>query len=191
MRDHGVDLPPDKEALRQLLDLEIGRRRRDLDLLQAQAKLRNYFLENAYYDARVDIDTEEDAADHSSRIRFEVREGKPVRVRRVDISGNTATREDVIRFVNEQRCSFPDLRDTIHEILAQGDLVAVRFTRTATFDAKWRDLEPTRRTDSVSMFQLVRIAGDQIAESWLVWDSARLEKLLGIYGREFCKEVYP
>ena len=93
------------------------------------------------------------------------------------------TREDAIRFANEQRCAFPDLRDTIHEIVAEGDLVALRFTRTATFEAQWRGLEPTRRTDSVSMFQLVRIAGDQIVESWLVWDSARLEKLLGTYGR--------
>jgi len=101
------------------------------------------------------------------------------------------TRDDVIRFVNEQRCSFPDLRDTIHEIVAEGDLVAVRFTRTATFEGRWRELEPTRRTASVSMFQLVRIAGDQIAESWLVWDSTRLEKLLGTYGKGFCKEVYP
>ena len=101
------------------------------------------------------------------------------------------TRDDVIRFVNEQRASFPDLRDTIHEIVAQGDLVAVRFTRTATFEGRWRELDPTRRTNSVSMFQLVRIAGDQIAESWLVWDSARLEKLLGIYGKYLCKEVYP
>ena len=101
------------------------------------------------------------------------------------------TRDDVIRFVNEQRCSFPDLRDTIHEIVAEGKLVAVRFTRTATFEGRWHELEPTRRTDSVSMFQLVRIAGDQIAESWLVWDSARLEKLLGTYGKGFCKEVYP
>ena len=101
------------------------------------------------------------------------------------------TRDGVIRFVNEQRSSFPDLRDTIHEIVAEGDLVAVRFTRAATFEGRWRELEPTRRTDSVSMFQLVRIAGDQIAESWLVWDSARLEKLLGTYGKDICKEVYP
>jgi predicted ester cyclase len=102
-----------------------------------------------------------------------------------------ATREDVIRSMNAQRCAFPDLHDTIHEIVVEGDLVAVRFTRTATFEGRWRELEPTRRTDSVPMFQLVRIAGDQIAESWLVWDSARLEKLLGIYGKGFCKEVYP
>ena len=93
------------------------------------------------------------------------------------------TREDVIRFVNEQRSAFPDLRDTIQKIVAEGDLVAVRFTRTATFEGKWRELEPTWRTASVSMFQLVRIAGDQIAESWLVWDSARLEKLRGTYGK--------
>ena len=93
------------------------------------------------------------------------------------------TRDDVIRFVNEQRSSFPDLRDTIHEIVAEGDMVALRFTRTATFEGRWRELEPTRRTDSVSMFQLVRIADDQIAESWLGWDSARLEKLLGTYGK--------
>ena len=100
------------------------------------------------------------------------------------------TRDDVIRFVNEQRRSFPDLRDTIHEIVAEGDLVAVQFTRTATFASRWRELEPTRRTDSVSMSQLVRIAEDQIAESWLVWDSAGWERLLGIYGKGICKEVY-
>jgi predicted ester cyclase len=101
------------------------------------------------------------------------------------------TREDVIRSVNEQRNAFPDLRDRIHEILAQGHLGAVRFTRTATLEGRWRDLEPTHRTDSILMFQLVRVAGDQIAESWLVWDSARLEKLLGTYGgsaRRFTRE---
>ena len=92
------------------------------------------------------------------------------------------TREDVIRFVNEQRSPLPDPHDTIHEIVAEGDLVALRFTRTATFEGRLRELEPTRRTDSVSMFQLVRVAGDQIAESWLVWDTAGLEKLLGTYG---------
>ncbi len=94
------------------------------------------------------------------------------------------TRDDAIRFVAEQCSSFPDLRDTIHDIVAERDMVAVRFTRSATFKAKWRELEPTKQRGSMSMFQLVRVADGQIAESWLVWDTANLEKLLGTYGKD-------
>ena len=55
---------------------------------------------------------------------------------------------------------YPDLHDEIHDLVAEGDRVAVFHTRTAT--------SPEGKKIKTWMFHLFRIADGKIAEEWLL-----------------------
>jgi predicted ester cyclase len=79
--------------------------------------------------------------------------------------------------------SFPDLEDTILQLVGEGDLVVARMTRSLTFTGDWGSIPATNKSGSFEMCSIFRIAGGQISEQWLVLDSATERKLLGIYGK--------
>ncbi len=93
----GESFPGDRSTLYGLLGIEPGMIRRDFALYQAQQALRTFYLENAYYNARIAVSTEEDSLTHTAVTTFTITEGSPVKVGRVDITGNTLTRDKVIR----------------------------------------------------------------------------------------------
>ncbi len=93
----GEDFPGDRTVLHDLIGIEPGMIRRDLALLEARNSLRTYYLENAYYNAKVSVSTVEDSLTHTSVATFTISEASPVSVGRVDITGNSLTRDRVIR----------------------------------------------------------------------------------------------
>lgn len=93
----GESFPEDRTSLRQLLRVEEGAVRRVEDIEESRRRLGNYYLENAYYDADVRVESDDDSAARTSVLRFVVREGRPARIRRIDLEGNVVTRDDVIR----------------------------------------------------------------------------------------------
>ena len=50
--------------------------------------------------------------------------------------------ENLKRFVNEWLSAFPDTRNVIDDILAEGDRVAVRWTVSATHRGRFRSIPP-------------------------------------------------
>jgi predicted ester cyclase len=79
----------------------------------------------------------------------------------------------------EFRRGFPDFHDTIDLQLAEGDLVAARFTSTGPHLGTFQSIAPTGRRLSWTGMVIDRIEGDRIVESWGSWDQLGMLQQLG------------
>ena len=75
---------------------------------------------------------------------------------------------------------FPDLTVTPEQLVADGDLVAVRWSITGTQHGAFRGVEPTGTEVEFSAMAMFRIEDDRIAEVWLVSDQLGFMEQLGI-----------
>lgn len=85
----------------------------------------------------------------------------------------------LLAFVREFRGAFPDLTDTIDLQLAEGDLVATRFTSTGTHRGAYRGVAPTGRKLSWSGVIIDRVRDGRIVESWGSWDLLGMLQQIG------------
>jgi predicted ester cyclase len=95
--------------------------------------------------------------------------------------GNTKTQgsaEFTVFFLN-LRGTFPDLRVSIEDILAEGDKVAVRFSVEGTHSGTALGVTPTGRKVQFSGMTIARIAGGQIVEGWNNLDQLGLLTQIG------------
>lgn len=76
--------------------------------------------------------------------------------------------------------AFPDLTVTPEEILAEDDLVAMRYTATGTHEGVFNGIKPTGKEFTVSEMKLYRITDGKIAEVWAAADQLGLLTQLGI-----------
>lgn len=86
--------------------------------------------------------------------------------------------------VTRMRTAFPDLHFEIHEILADGDIVAFRSTMTGTQTGPLsvgpgRSLPPTGRKINVPHLHLIRIVDNQSRDLWHQWDIPGMMRQLG------------
>ena len=81
--------------------------------------------------------------------------------------------------------AFPDWRVTVHDLIAEGNWVAVRLTYSGTHRGVWQGrgpvqgLPPTGRSFAITSHEFYRIAGGKIAEAWVQSDMASLAEQLG------------
>jgi steroid delta-isomerase-like uncharacterized protein len=87
-----------------------------------------------------------------------------------DDPGDLVGVEAMKAFATEFRQAFPDFRDSIDVQLAEGDLVATRFTSMGTHRGTFRGIAPTGRHISWTGITIDRVAGGRIVESWANWD---------------------
>jgi steroid delta-isomerase-like uncharacterized protein len=74
-------------------------------------------------------------------------------------------------FATEFREAFPDFHDSIDIQLAEGDMVATRFTSRGTHRGTFMGVEPTNRALTWTGITIERISAEgKIAESWANWD---------------------
>jgi predicted ester cyclase len=85
------------------------------------------------------------------------------------------------------RTAFPDLHFEIHDILADGEIVAFRSTMTGTHQGifsvgpmRGRGLPPTGRKISVPHMHFVRIVNGKTTDLWHVWNIPMMMTQLGI-----------
>jgi steroid delta-isomerase-like uncharacterized protein len=78
------------------------------------------------------------------------------------------------------RSAFPDYRDSVDDLIAEGDHVAVRWTLRGTHTGEFQGIPPTGKTVTVAGTSLFRVAGSQIGEDWTVIDLAGLLGQLGV-----------
>jgi steroid delta-isomerase-like uncharacterized protein len=78
------------------------------------------------------------------------------------------------------RTAFPDLHFEIHEMLAEGEIVAFRSTMTGTHRGPFQGLPPTGKPVSVAHMHFVRLIGGKASDLWHVWDMAGLMRQLGV-----------
>ena len=82
-------------------------------------------------------------------------------------------------FAAEFREAFPDFRDSIDIQLAEGDMVATRFTSMGTHRAAFMGVEPTNRELTWTGITIDRISEGKIVESWANWDMMGMMQQLG------------
>lgn len=64
------------------------------------------------------------------------------------------------------RDAFPDVRLEIEQMVAEGDLVAFRFTMTGTHRGPFQGIAPTGRRITVPGLDLVRLRDGLLTEHW-------------------------
>ncbi len=77
------------------------------------------------------------------------------------------------------RATFPDLRFTAEDMLAEGDRVAARITATGTHRGEFQGLPPTGKQVTISGIEIVRIANGRVVERWGQFDFLGLLQQLG------------
>ena len=82
--------------------------------------------------------------------------------------------EELKHYVGIYRSAFPDIQDTVEDIVAEGDKVVVRWTSRGTHQGEFMGVAPTGRHVTFTGMRLFRIAENEIAESWVNIDARGL-----------------
>lgn len=78
------------------------------------------------------------------------------------------------------RAAFPNLWITVHNLIVQGETVALRWTaRNAESDERTA-IAPNTTRGTLTGTTFCRLVGEKIAESWTSWDSADVLRRLGV-----------
>ena len=96
------------------------------------------------------------------------------------LPGQTRGRSVLRTYFTTLRTAFPDLQLPIHDMVAEGDRVAVFNSVTGTHRGEFPalGLQATGRRIDAMAFQLYRIENDRMAEHWEVADFATLLRQL-------------
>jgi predicted ester cyclase len=74
-------------------------------------------------------------------------------------------------FADAFRAAFPDLHIEIEEQIAEGDLVATRWTGVATHDGDFMGVVPTGNRVTQSGMDISRVSDGTVAETWEGYNS--------------------
>ncbi len=90
--------------------------------------------------------------------------------------------------ITKMRAAFPDLRFEVHDILAEGDMVAARSTMTGTHEGRFeigpfRDIAPTGRQVEWKHMHFFRWVDGKNTDLWHIMDTPGLMRQLQA-GRE-------
>jgi steroid delta-isomerase-like uncharacterized protein len=80
--------------------------------------------------------------------------------------------------IKRLRAAFPDLSITIEDMVAEGDLVAVRGTWRGTHQGEFKGVPPIGRRIEFSGMVFWRVSGGQIRERWGLIDTPALMRQL-------------
>ena len=90
------------------------------------------------------------------------------------------------KIFHEAYIGFPDLHETIEDIIAEGDKVWARLTYTATHTGEYLGLAPTGKKIKTTLIAIYRIVNGKIAEGLFFSDQLGFLKPLGAI--EFTKK---
>ena len=82
----------------------------------------------------------------------------------------TSGPEALKQLVSFYHMSFSDIEMTVEEIVAEGEMVAVRWSTRARHTGQLFEAQPTGREVQTSGFDLLRIVDGLIVEGWVNWD---------------------
>lgn len=83
-------------------------------------------------------------------------------------------------YVFAMNSPFPDAHITVEAIVAQGDMVAVRWTRTGTQEREMMGIPATGKAVSLPGLAIHRLADGKLVESWFCYDMFGLLQQLGV-----------
>jgi steroid delta-isomerase-like uncharacterized protein len=93
--------------------------------------------------------------------------------------GQPTSRDGLKMVVTLFRRALPDLRVIIHDMIAEGGKVAVRYTLEGTHRGELFGAPPTGRRVSITSITVERVSGGKIREHWRVTDSLDMMQQLG------------
>ena len=96
-------------------------------------------------------------------------------------SGQTRGIEGARQFAATFRQAFPDLENTIDDMVAEGDKVVVRFKARGTHDGETEAFGPaTGRRMEITGITIKRVSEGKIAEAWTNFDALSMMQQLGM-----------
>ncbi|MBA7509372.1 Aklanonic acid methyl ester cyclase AcmA [subsurface metagenome] len=87
--------------------------------------------------------------------------------------------ESVRQFVIAYRTSFPDIKFTVEDQIAEGDKVTTRFSATGTHRGEFMGVAPTGKTVKIATLTVYRIVNGKIVEGWSIMDNLGTLQQLG------------
>lgn len=92
----------------------------------------------------------------------------------------TQDRDRVAEEIERAHEGLADLRFTVDEIIAEGNLVAVRSTATGVHEGEFMGVPPTGEQVEFRAMNFFRIEDGEVIEDWALWDAVTLMGQLGI-----------
>ena len=89
------------------------------------------------------------------------------------------SRDDLKEFLHRELATFPDAFESIEDILAEGDKVAVRQRFQGTQQGWMGSYPPSGRKLTATYIAIYRMQDEQIVEAWAEWDNLNGLKQLG------------
>jgi steroid delta-isomerase-like uncharacterized protein len=85
----------------------------------------------------------------------------------------------VKEFISTYLAAFPDTRITVEQQLAEGDLVATRWSARGTSEGELMGIQPTGKQVTVTGLTISRLADGKVVEGFNNWDTFGLMQQLG------------
>ncbi len=93
-----------------------------------------------------------------------------------DAPGPQMAKEIIARW----RDALPDLKVTVDEQVAEGDVVVTRHMSGGTHVNEFQGLKPTGKHAEFSGITITRIEGDKMFEAWTCWDGLGMLQAFGV-----------
>ena len=88
--------------------------------------------------------------------------------------------DQYIKFVNALVAAIPDIKYKVEDIVADGDIIAIRASFTGTNTGPLRGIPPTGRKVSIKEAFFFRWEGDKVVEEWTFINYMALMQQLGL-----------
>ncbi|HZD60696.1 MAG TPA: ester cyclase [Anaerolineae bacterium] len=95
-------------------------------------------------------------------------------------TGQTLDLEGAKQYAKGVYRAFPDLKEVVKDMVAEGDKVATRSVATGTHKGEFSGIPPTGKTFSVDYFEIYRVVDGKIVEHWWVLDRYKMLVQLGV-----------
>jgi predicted ester cyclase len=84
------------------------------------------------------------------------------------------------QLVSSMRTAFPDLHDSIDQVIGEGDWLAYRVSNTGTFKAKYGDMEPTGKKLKMTQILFSQFKNGKLVATVALSDMLAFYQTLGL-----------
>jgi steroid delta-isomerase-like uncharacterized protein len=98
----------------------------------------------------------------------------------VSVAGQFHGPRDVRRYILYNLLGFPDLHFELHDLIAQGDRVAIIWTVTGTHQGRVMNIPPTGQRVEAKGISVITVREGKITHSLRVWDVAGMLRHIGL-----------
>lgn len=96
------------------------------------------------------------------------------------LPGQRPGREGLKESFGQILAGFPDMKATVHELVAEGDMLVARFTMEGTHTAELMGAAPTGRKVTFRGIDMVRIRNGRAVEAWHEGNDLEILMQLGV-----------